>query len=286
MSFTEKRKSTFVLYLQKFCDDHGIIKCSILVGILSVLLITTGWVVGGMKSPSLNYAKETFRIIKLDIFGGIQEVPRSIEIYNELQIFYSSDYNSLDILSTSLYVTATNFRKELESIATKNEGRVRILTLDPTISCLEQKSEFNQLAIAFNQTYDELRAETLHSFTVLSAIKNQIKGNFEVRFYDKSHSQAGKNYFIPARSYHIYNKKQPNERFDILVNYLSPENQGKDSPNRPALRIKNRISNSTVANQLLVFEDVWKKSNSLADVYSNMEKLDCDFQPSRLKINK
>ena len=286
MNFNQQRKSNFLLRLIKFYDDHGLTKCLIVVGILLLLCITVGWVLGGMKSPSLIYAKETIRLIRLDLFGGEQVVPRSIEIYDELQIFYSSEYDSLDILSTSLYVTATNFRDELERIAEKKGGRVRILTLAPTISCAGQQLSFYHLAKAFNQTYDELKSEIFHSFTVLSAIKAHINGNFEVTFYDIPHPQADKNYFIPARSYHIYNQKQPEKRFDILVNYLNPDFQESDSPNRPALRVKNRISNSAVIKQLLVFDEIWLQAKSLDDVYSEMESLDCKYQPSRLIYGK
>lgn len=102
MEFDQRRKSKVFLHLTKFYDNYGLKGCLAVVCIIVVVSVSLGWVIGGMKSPSIRYAKETIRFIKLDLFGGEQRVPRSVDIYDELQIFYTSEYNSLDILSTSL----------------------------------------------------------------------------------------------------------------------------------------------------------------------------------------
>src|SRR5579859_5036974 len=124
--------------LAAFIQDHpriAIVACAIVGLVLGVGV----YVVGGSNKPARMTLKQSWRLLCFQVLGGEQEVPRAIDIYDELLVLHDDRYDRLDIAAVSLYVTATSFQDLLGEFVRVRKGRVRILILDPRLSQRDER---------------------------------------------------------------------------------------------------------------------------------------------------
>ena len=270
----ERRASNLRLWLTSEVESYPY---RVVVGVSVMLMISVvgTWSLSGMGSPSLRYIKEGYRKISLDVYGGKQEIDRAINIYNELEMFDYGGYDSLDIKAMTLYVTATSFKETFEQIITdKNtEGTIRILILNPLMSLRsETRGKFDDIAKGFGQSGKELFAECWLTVVFLEMLKRDLGDRFQVRAFDSTIDMRNNEYILQGRSYHKYNKSNLQERFDIIVPYGNKDEEGKDSNERVAWRIKNRNNDTDVKKHTVEFEEFWKDSIPLKEVSEELSK--------------
>ena len=271
----ERRASNLRLWLTSEVENHPY---RVGVGILVMLMLSVvgTWSLSGMGSPSLRYIKEGYRKMSLDVYGGKQKIDRAINIYNELEMFDHAGYDSLDIKAMTLYVTATSFKKTFEKIILNRnkEGGIRILILDPMMGLrLVTRDKFNDIAEKFGQSGKELFAECWLSVVFLEMLKRDLGDRFQVRVFDSTIDVRNNEYILQGRSYHKYNKSNPEERFDIIVPYGKSDEEGKDSNERVAWRIKNRNKDMDVKRHTIEFEELWYKSIPLEAISEELSKI-------------
>ena len=265
------RESYFRLWLEQISGDHPGLVIAVVFGLIAFSVLS-GWSLGGMKYPSWIYVKESTRQISLGVFGGKQKIDRAVDIYNELEIFGLPGYDSFDIKATTLYVTATSFRPMFQNIISENGGEIRILVLNPLMGLYsETQNEFASLAEKFGNTSEELLAESWLTVVFLKKLKQDLGRKFNIRFFDSYVvNMSEREYLIRGRSYHKYNKNNPKERFDIIVPYEQQKEEGMDSNERVAWRIRNRENSKLVKDHMKEFEDLWSKSITLQEVLNQM----------------
>ena len=256
-------------------EDH-LYRVGLGVLVMLMLSVVGTWSLSGMGSPSLRYIKDGYRKIYLDVYGGKQKIDRAINIYNELEMFDHGGYDSLDIKAMTLYVTATSFKEMFEKIISDNntEGDIRILILNPLMGLRsEMRDKFDDIARKFGQSGKELFAECWLTFVFLEVLKRDLGNRFQVRAFDSTIDVQNNEYILQGRSYHKYNKSNSQERFDIIVPYGNEDEEGKDSNERVAWRIKNRNNDIDVKRHTTEFEEFWNKSTPLEKISEELSQL-------------
>ena len=206
------------------------------------------------------HAKESFARWRIEHFGGVHEVDRSVQIYDVLLSFQPEPLDRLDVVSLfSNHVGGRTFEKELEDVVKRGGGQVRVVTLDPRMGSPDHPryAEFAALGEAFGQEPWLFAANVRHSAATLVALEARLGDGFEVRFTQEGLPDANPPFLTYGRSAQMYFAEKPSRRLDVIVPRPdSPD--GVDSLAHPAFVIRDRPDHPMVVKYKTAFETLWE----------------------------
>jgi len=178
--------------------------------------------------------------------------------------FKPRGYNRLDAMAmTSIHFGGTAFRRELEALA-KRGGLIRIVILDPWVFDPDSPNTatFADLAAAFGKEPWELRAKCWYSTAVIVRLSQELGDSLQVRLIDEPLSQAEPPYFVPGRSSHAYLASDIEDRLDVIVPRIDPE-EGVSSLVHPARVVIDRRENQEVRTFTDAFTEAWERGTAV-----------------------
>ena len=214
----------------------------------------------GTRLNGYNHAAESLVRWKLDNFGGVQRVERSIEVAGVVLSFARQSYDRLDAMTlTTAHLGATAFRQEFREISGRPNGLVRVLTLDPRLADADHPHHgaFVKYGEAEQLEPWEFSARVWHCCAVLLHLKRELGPRVEVRLVSAPAPDATPPYFSIGRSVHVWRSADPNRRLDVLV----PEPHkpvAADSFTAPALIIKDRPDHQEARRFEKAFAAMWE----------------------------
>jgi hypothetical protein len=208
------------------------------------------------------HAVEALTRWRLDNFGGVQEVERSIEVADVILSFAKEPYDRLDAMSlTTAHLGATAFRQEFREIAGLPGGRVRVLTLDPRLADADHPHHgaFVKFGEAEQLEPWEFSARVWHCLAVLLHLKRELNPSVEVRLVSAPSPDAAAPYFSIGRGAHAWRSAEPRRRLDVLV----PEPHkpvAADTFTAPAMIIKDRPDHPEAIRFEKAFAAMWESA--------------------------
>ncbi len=227
---------------------------------LAALFLGLGFVYFyGVQLRGVSHLRESFARWRMERFGGVHTVDRSVQIYDVLLSFEPAPFDRLDVVSmSSVHIGGRSFVEELGAIVEEPGGRVRVVTLDPRMSSAAhpRHGDFVALGRAFGQEPWVFAAKVWHSAATMIDLEDRLGDGFEVRFVSAGLPEAHAPFFSFGRSAHAYRSADPSRRVDVVVARPgSPD--GSDSLTHPAEIIRNRPQHATVLRFTAAFEALW-----------------------------
>ncbi|MEM8955910.1 MAG: hypothetical protein AAGD22_17270, partial [Verrucomicrobiota bacterium] len=216
------------------------------------------------KLRGWTHFNESLQRWRVESFGGIHHVNRSIRIPDVLLSFEDAGHTQLDFIApSSVHIGANAFRQELRNLI-ENHGTARILTLDPRLANPSHPyhQRYLNLAEAFGQKPWEFAARSRYGAAVVAHLADEFGDACEVRFISQPDPEATPPYFTLGRSGHSYERNDRNDRLDIIV--PRPDHPtGFDSLTDPADIIVDRPNDSEVTRFTNAFEQHWQDASPL-----------------------
>jgi len=241
-------------------EDHPKTAIAGLLGLLGLLYFYA------VPLRGLAHARESFARWRIERFGGVHQVDRSVQIYDVLLSFEPRPLDRLDVVSLfSNHVGGRSFEQELEAVVGAG-GHVRVVTLDPRMGdeSHPRHAAFAALGRAFGQEPWLFEANVWHSTATLVALQERLGERFEIRFTTDGLPDARAPFFTHGRSAHSYSSSKPKRRLDVIV--PRPESpDGADSLAHPAMVIRNRPDHPEVKKYTAALEALWGASAPLDD---------------------
>ena len=240
--------------LLAIAEDYPLV---MLLGFATVLVPTVFYLttLGG-----LNHFRESFERWRVESFGGVHEVDRSVRMPDVILSLKPRGYDRLDVLSmTNIYLGGVAFREELRVLAGRG-GIIRIVILDPRVSDPDspQSEEFLGLAAAFGKTPQELTAQCWYSTAVVLSLVQQLGDGLQVRMLREPLSSESLPYFVPGKSSRAYLSSNSGDCLDVIVPDLNLE-EGLSSLARPGMVIIDRIEHPVVRQFREAFDQAWER---------------------------
>lgn len=167
----------------------------------------------------LGHFRESFARWRVENFGGVHSVDRSVRSPDVILSFTPRSSDRLDILSlVSLHFSGTAFRADLEAFARRG-GKARIVTLDPRLTDSDHPNHalFLALGEAFGQDPLSFGARCWYTASVVLGLEEALGDSFDIRFIDGPIEGARAPYFCLGRSTHAYASNGSTERMDLLL---------------------------------------------------------------------
>lgn len=237
-------------------EDHPWIATAATLGV--VLMVSFY----GIRLGGWNHCVESFARWRVETFGGVHEIDRSVRMYDVLMSFRRDrDRDRVDVASmATFHVTGRSFLAELKEIVRERGGVVRVVSLDPRLADPAHPSHaaFAAQAEAFGQRPWEFGACCWHSTAVLIHLSEELGERFEVRFLDRPSADAVPPHFSIGRSLHVYRHDEPSHCVDVLI--PRPAEGGSDSLVHPTVIVCRRPRNPEVVRFRAAFERLWESA--------------------------
>ncbi|MEM7145624.1 MAG: hypothetical protein AAF591_10845 [Verrucomicrobiota bacterium] len=211
-----------------------------------------------------SHFQESLKRWKVESFGGVHHVNRSIRIPDVLLSFEDAGHTQLDFIApSSVHIGANAFRVELRNLI-ENHGTARILTLDPRLA--DPSHPYHQryldLAQAFGQQPWEFAARSKYGAAVVTHLADEFGDACEVRFISQPAPDAIPPYFTLGRSGHSYEENNRQDRLDVIVPRPNHPT-GLDSLTDPADIVVDRPNYPEVVRFTDAFEQNWENASPL-----------------------
>ncbi|HUF61701.1 MAG TPA: hypothetical protein VMN36_06470 [Verrucomicrobiales bacterium] len=221
----------------------------------------------GCQLRGFSHFHESFSRWRVHLFGGVHQVDRSVRVYDSVLSLAPFPFNRIDSTSlTALHVGGTAFRRELNAVVLRDQGRVRIILLDPRLGHPTHPfhPRFAAMAHRVGEEPYLFAAKCWHAAAAGIQLSDALGPGLEIRFLDSPLTGSEPPWFSFGSSTHLYHHNDPSQRLDVITPRPPASDQRiRSSFEDPSMVIHNRSSHPEVRRFHGAFNTLWEQAQPL-----------------------